>query len=136
MAWAIGHLATLIPKYSQLPHNGKGEVMTIRALMSGMIMTFAILGFAALAYADELSCQFKSQERVDMTIIAGEKTIWSGTLEKAETKTVTIPNGAFTVISKVFNPNLERKGDIRGTAHTNLCKDNRVIAVPLFSSEP
>jgi hypothetical protein len=110
--------------------------MTIRALMSGMIVTFAILGFAASAYAGELPCQFKSEERVDMTIMAGEKTIWSGTLEKAQTKTVTIPSGAFTVISQVFNPNLERKDDVRGTSHTNLCKDNKVIAVPLFSSEP
>jgi hypothetical protein len=110
--------------------------MTIRPSMRGMIVTFAVLGFPVLAYADELSCQFKSEERVDMTIMAGGKTIWSGTLEKAQTQTVTIPSGAFTVISKVFNPNLERKDDVRGTSHTNLCKDNHVIAVPLFSSEP
>jgi hypothetical protein len=100
-----------------------------------MMVTLAIVGFAATAYAGEVSCQFKSQERVDVTIMAGEKSIWSGTLEKAETKTVTIPNGAFTVISKVYNPNLERKGDIRGTSHTTLCKKSHVIAVPLFSSE-
>lgn len=101
-----------------------------------MMVTLAIVGFAASAYAGEVSCRFKSQERVDVTIMAGEKTIWSGTLEKAETKPVTIPKGPFTVISKVFNPNLERKGDIRGTSHTNLCKENQVIAVPLFASEP
>jgi hypothetical protein len=110
--------------------------MTISTSMSGMIVAMALLGFGASAYANEVSCQFKGQEQVDMTIMAGEITIWSGTLRKAETKTVTIPEGAFIVMSKVFNPNLERKGDIRGTSHTNLCKANHVIAVPLFSSEP
>jgi hypothetical protein len=109
--------------------------MEIRNSMIGIVVALSIIGFGASAYAVDVSCQLKAQDQVDVKILVGEKTIWAGTLAKAETKTVIIPEGAFTVISKVYNPNLERKGEIRATSHTNLCKENKVLAVPLFSSD-
>ena len=109
--------------------------MEIRNSMIGMMVVFSIIGFGETVYAAEVSCQFKAQDQVDVKILVGENTIWAGTLAKAETKTVAIPEGPFTVMSKVYNPNLERKGEIRGRSHTNLCKESQVFAVPLFSSD-
>ena len=109
--------------------------MEIRNAIIGMMVIISIIGLGASAYAASVSCQFKAQDRVDVKILVGDKTIWAGTLAKAETKTIAIPEGAFTVMSKVYNPNLEGKEEIRATSHTNLCKENQVLVVPLFSSE-
>jgi hypothetical protein len=88
--------------------------MESRNSMIGMIVVIPIIGLSASAYAADVSCQFKAQDQVDVTILIGEKTIWAGTLAKAETKTVTIPEGAFTVMSKVYNPNIERGKNFAG----------------------
>jgi len=49
------------------------------------------------------------------------KTLWTGSIEKLQTKTISIPEGPFTVISKVYNANLKNNEDIGTDSHTRLC---------------
>jgi hypothetical protein len=92
-----------------------------------------LVGFATSAVAADVPCIFKAQDdRLDVTILIGTRTIWSGTLGKAETKTLDVPEGAFTVISRVYNPNLDRKEEVRASAHTNQCKQKQPLLLPLF----
>jgi hypothetical protein len=48
------------------------------------------------------------------------------------TKMVSIPEGPFKVISKVYNENLKTPEDIRTDTHTRQCRENTVLNVPLF----
>jgi hypothetical protein len=85
------------------------------------------------ALASEVSCQFKAAtDTTEIQVVANGKTLWTGPIEKSQTKTVSIPEGPFTVISKVYNENLKTKGDVRAESHTRQCRDNAVVNVPLF----
>lgn len=96
-------------------------------------ITFAI---DTSAHAADVPCLFKSEgERVELTILVDEKVIGSETLARAETTTIAVPEGPFTVLSKVYNPNLETMGDIRAVSHTKACKPAQPISVPLFPSD-
>src|SRR5918994_1263640 len=83
-----------------------------------------------IALASDVSCQFKATTEIH--VIANGKTVWTGPVEKLQTKTISIPEGPFTVISKVYNENLKITGDIRTDTHTQQCRDNTVLTVPLF----
>ena len=86
-----------------------------------------------IALASDVSCQFKATtETTEIHVIANGKTLWTGPVEKLQTKTVSIPEGPFTVISKVYNENLKTTGDIRTDTHTRQCGENTVLTVPLF----
>jgi hypothetical protein len=92
--------------------------------------------FVALPHtvsANEVSCQFKAAtDTTEIHVLANGKTLWTGPIEKQQTKTVSIPEGPFTVISKVYNENLKTKEDVRTETHTRQCRDNAVFSVPLF----
>ena len=87
-----------------------------------------------VALAKNVSCQFKATETTETHILADGKTLWSGSIEKLQSKEISIPEGSFTVLSKVYNPNLKAKEDIRAEAHTQQCRDSAVLTVPLFQS--
>ena len=53
-------------------------------------------------------------------------------MDKAQTKTISVPEGPFTVISKVYNQNLKAQEDVRTEAHTRQCRNDAALAVPLF----
>ena len=106
-----------------------------RFLFVGILLVTVVFGFTASALEADIPCVFKAEgEQVDMKILIGKKTIWIGTLTRAETKTVHIPEGEFTVMSQVYNPNLNRKEEVLATSHTNRCKEKQPLPVPLFSS--
>jgi hypothetical protein len=85
------------------------------------------------ALASDVACQFKAAtDTTEIQVVANGKTLWTGPIEKSKTKTVSIPEGPFTVISKVYNENLKTKGDVRAESHTRQCRDNAVVNVPLF----
>jgi hypothetical protein len=85
------------------------------------------------ALATDVSCQFKAAtDTTEIQVVANGKTLWTGPIEKSQTKMVSIPEGPFTVISKVYNENLKTKGDVRAESHTRQCRDNAVLSVPLF----
>jgi hypothetical protein len=96
------------------------------------------LGGAALpgvAFAKNASCHFKAaSETIEIHVLADGKTLWSGSIEKGQTKEIFIQEGSFTVLSKLYNPNLKTKEDVRTEAHTQQCRDNAVLTVPLFQS--
>ena len=85
------------------------------------------------ASAGDISCQFRAaSDTTEIHVLANGKTLWAGPVEKQQTKTVSIPEGAFTVISKVYNENMKTKEDVRAETHTRQCRDNAVLTVPLF----
>jgi len=85
------------------------------------------------AFASDVPCQFKAAtDTTEVHVLANGKTLWSGSIEKLQTRTVSIPEGAFTVISKVYNENMKTKEDVRAETHTRQCRDNAVLTVPLF----
>ena len=93
------------------------------------------IGMTNSAFSSDVSCRFKSNaESVDTKIIVNGKEYWHATIQKGETKQLTIPEGSFTVVSKVYNPNLKAQEEVRTDAHTRLCTD-QVVLVPLFSPE-
>lgn len=98
-------------------------------LLSGLLAS----SFPMIAGASEVSCQFKAAtDKTEIHVVANGKTVWEGPIEKSQTKTVSIPEGPFTVISKVYNENLKTQGDVRAESHTRQCRDNAVLSVPLF----
>jgi putative phosphoribosyl transferase len=85
------------------------------------------------ALAADMPCRFKAEsETTEIHVLVNGKTQWAGTIEKHQTRTISIPEGAFTVISKIYNPNLRMKEDVRTDAHTRQCRDQAALNVPLF----
>ena len=82
--------------------------------------------------AGEVPCDFRATETTEVHVLADGKTLWAGSIEKAQTKTVTVPEGPFTVISKIYNQNLKAKEDVRAEAHTRQCRSGAALGVPLF----
>jgi hypothetical protein len=83
--------------------------------------------------AADVACQFKAEsETTEIEVLSNGKTQWTGTIEKLQSKTISIPEGPFTVISKIYNQNLKMKEDVRAETHTRQCLDN-ALSVPLFS---
>ena|SRR5687767_3552995 len=104
---------------------------TLRLLVF-FLLTGTTLGVWETLFAADVQCRFKAEsETTEIHIVRDGRTLWAGTIEKSETKAVSIPEGAFTVISKVYNPNLKAKGDVRSDSHTQICRDQTLI-VPLF----
>jgi hypothetical protein len=85
------------------------------------------------AFASDVPCRFKAAtEPTEIHVMANGKTLWTGPIEKLQTRTISIPEGPFTIISKVYNENLKAKEDVRAETHTRQCRDNAVLTVPLF----
>ena len=102
-------------------------------LFSILLSSFLASTLPKTADASEISCRFKAAtDRTEIDVVANGKTLWTGPIEKSQTKTVSIPEGPFTVISKVYNENLKTQGDVRAESHTRQCRDNAVLSVPLF----
>jgi len=103
-------------------------------MIAAMVAISSFVGVVGAAVAADVPCRFKAEtERTEVTIVANGKTWWKGTLDKQETKTVAIPDGPFTVLSRVYNPNLQTHGDVRAEAHTRMCREQVALSVPLFS---
>lgn len=83
--------------------------------------------------AADISCTFGAQEEaVEVRIVVDRQVIWDGRLLKDERRTLRVPEGAFTVESQVYNANTNTKETIRASAHTEFCKPEQPIPVPLF----
>ena len=96
------------------------------------VLAVALLTFVAPTLAADVQCHFKTEgDTVDVKILASGKMVWSGTLRKKDAQTVNIPEGSFVLFSQVYNPNIDRKEEIRTVAHTNSC--NHTMSLPLFS---
>jgi hypothetical protein len=108
--------------------------MHARCLISyGSAGILAAAASVSAALAADVPCRFKAQaDEVEFKISVADKVIWSGTLTKAEMKTVNIPEGAFTVLAEVPNPNLKTKETVRSSSHTDSCKENRPLLIPFF----
>ena len=101
------------------------------ALLVIFVMS-AVVGFSNPLLAAEVQCRFKAaSEATEVHVLKDGQTQWTGSIEKGETKTISLPEGPFTLISKVYNPNLKTKEDVRADIHTRLCRD-QTLAVPLF----
>lgn len=105
----------------------KYAVSFLRAiLLSGLV-----IGFCDPALASDVQCRFKApSETTEIHVLVNGKTQWTGTIEKNQTRTTSVPEGAFTVVSKIYNPNLKMKEDVRTDAHTRQCSEE--LSVPLF----
>lgn len=114
---------------SHTPHNRTPALVFLSILLSSLLASTSPM----IAGASEVSCQFKAAtDTTEIHVVANGKTLWEGPIEKSQTKTVSIPEGPFTVISKVYNENLKTQGDVRAESHTRQCRDNAVLSVPLF----
>ncbi|HJU06766.1 MAG TPA: hypothetical protein VJ692_16575 [Nitrospiraceae bacterium] len=101
------------------------------------LLLFLVLGMTVLTAtttgAAEITCSFKAQgETVELRIVADQQELWSGRLHKDERQTIRVPQGDFTVESRVYNPNLKTKETIVAHVHTKSCQSDRPMAVPLF----
>ena len=98
-------------------------------MLSSLVLACALPG---MVLAAEVPCKFTAMETIEIHVLADGKMLWAGTIEKAQTNTVSVPEGPFTVISKVYNQNLKTKEDVRAEAHTRLCRNGDALRVPLF----
>lgn len=115
-----------------LPSAGKDHP-SMRVIHAPLLALGLALGMTATALAEDVACRFKADtDRTDVTIVAKGEPRWSGTIEKNETRTISIPEGPFTIHSKVYNPNLNTQGDVRTDAHTKMCREQVALSVPLF----
>jgi len=97
------------------------------------IVLWSLVGtLPEIAFAVDVACRFKATETTEIHVLADGKTLWAGSIEMQQTKTVSVPEGPFTVISKVYNQNLKAKEDVRAEAHTRQCRDAAALDVPLF----
>jgi hypothetical protein len=91
------------------------------------------IGVWEQALAADVPCRFKAEsETTEIHVLVNGKTQWAGAIEKQQTRTISIPEGPFTVISKIYNSNLKMKEDVRTEAHTRQCDDQVALNVPLF----
>ena len=98
-----------------------------------LLLGLVVSALPEIALAGDVPCQFKAtNDTTEIHVVANGKTVWTGPIEKLQTKTISIPEGPFTVTSKVYNENLKTTGDVRTDTHTRQCRDNAVLAVPLF----
>jgi hypothetical protein len=100
-----------------------------------ILLTVAgIIGVYDVLFAADVPCRFKAEsETTEIQVLSNGNTQWTGTIDKLQTKTISIPEGTFTVISKVYNQNLKMKEDIRTETHTRQCLEHVALSVPLFS---
>jgi len=97
------------------------------------IVLWSLVGtLPEIAFAVDVACRFKATETTEIHVLADGKTLWAGSIEMQQTKTVSVPEGPFTVISKVYNQNLKAKEDVRAEAHTRQCRNTAALDVPLF----
>ena len=106
---------------------------TIRLVLSVASAVLAtVLGVTSTTLAADVHCRLKAEtEATEVHVLKDGETKWAGSIEKQETKTISMPEGPFTMISKVYNPNLKRKEDIRAELHTRL-SEKQTLIVPLF----
>lgn len=94
----------------------------------------AIIGVCDVLLAADVPCRFKAMsEGTEIEILSNGKKHWTGTIDKLQSKTISIPEGPFTVISKLYNQNLKIKEDVRTDTHTRQCLEHNTLSVPLFS---
>lgn len=114
----------------------KGEAMSYITQTSKRLFVLSSIAVACALpgklFAGDERCNFKATETTEAHVLADGKTLWAGPIEKTQTKTVSVPEGPFTVISKVYNQNMKAKEDVRAQMHTRQCKDDAVLALPLF----
>ena len=114
-------------------------IVTLQVAVSLSLLIIVMALTAVLihgAEAADTSCTFMAQgEAVEIRIVVDKQVIWDGRVPKDERRTVSIPQGAFTVESQVYNPNLKTKETIRTPIHTESCKADHPIPVPLFAKE-
>ena len=93
----------------------------------------AIVGITNSALAADVQCRLKAEtETTEVHILKDGETKWAGSIEKQDTKTISLPEGPFTRISKFYNPIVKRKEEIRAEVHTQLCQ-KQTLTVPLFA---
>ncbi len=108
----------------------------MRVLRYGAAVCALLSAPAFPVLAEDVACRFKADtDRTEVTIVYKGEPRWRGTLDKNQVQTVPIPEGPFTVHSKVFNPNLQTQGAVRTDAHTKMCRDDVALSVPLFPDE-
>lgn len=112
----------------------RASLVCILTVVLGCIFVFGLVVAAPqISLASDVPCQFKAtSDTTEIHVVANGKILWNGSIEKLQTKTVSIPEGPFTVISKIYNENLKTTEDVRTDTHTRQCRDNAVLAVPLF----
>jgi len=110
--------------------------MFIKLRLIAVFVAFNCCIWSIPAFAANVACRFKAEiEPVDVEVLVGGKEQWRDKIQKGETKTVTIPEGDFIVISKVYNSNLKATEAIRTEAHTRMCAQQDPLSVPLFAPE-
>jgi hypothetical protein len=93
-----------------------------------------LVGVTDTVFGADVFCKFKAEtDPTEVMILSNGKTSWSGTIERHQTKTIAVPEGPFTVVSKVYNSNLKTNEDIRTETHTRQCHNDVALNVPLFS---
>ncbi|HKY72015.1 MAG TPA: hypothetical protein VJL88_08865 [Nitrospira sp.] len=108
-------------------------MLTLRTSMAAPFLVIAFLLTSQRAFGADVSCQFKAPgDTTEIHVLANGTTLWAGPIEKQQTKAVSVPEGPFTVISKIYNENLKRKEDVRAEMHTRQCRNNAPFTVPLF----
>ncbi len=71
-------------------------------------MTLMSVLWSLPAFSADLACRFKTDtDPVEVQVFLGGKEHWRDKIQKGEIRTVSIPEGSFTIISKVYNPNLK-----------------------------
>ncbi len=96
-------------------------------------VALAVVGITNSVLAADVQCRLKAEtETTEVHVLKDGETKWEGSIEKEDTRTISLPEGPFTIISKVYNPNLKRKEDIRADVHTRLCQ-KQTLTVPLFA---
>ena len=97
-----------------------------------LLVIAAVLGLSTPLLAADVKCQFKAEsEATEVHVIKDGQTQWAGSIKKGETKTLSIPEGPFTLISKIYNPNLKTTEDVRAVITTRLCV-KQTLLVPFF----
>ena len=92
-----------------------------------------LLALGEVAVAGDVQCRFKAEsETTEVHVLSDGKPLWAGSIEKLQTRAVSVPEGPFTVISKIYNQNLKMKEDVRTEMHTRQCLENATLIVPLF----
>lgn len=113
---------------SQIARNARPHLCAFSLALFSMLVGYETL------LAANIQCHFKAEaEPTEIEIVSNGKSQWSGTIDKQQTKTISVPEGPFIVISRIYNQNLKTKEDVRTETHTQQCLEHAALVVPLFS---
>jgi outer membrane scaffolding protein for murein synthesis (MipA/OmpV family) len=92
-----------------------------------MIMSMVLMVSNTVYAAEEVACRLEAGVApADVKISAGEKTIWTGKIEKGQKKTVQVPKGIVDLEARFFDQQAKKNQKLSRPLFTSMCAQSPI----------